>query len=193
MKKEIWKNKELKSAIGIFVISILLGAFSAYVGYLFCRDNEYNAIKGVIFGFLIPFVYGVLYQLLEKIRYQKSNGFLCFLLMLLYLYLCTYIPIWIGIILMAIVIYLVILQIRIAFREAAIEKTPVRVEDQKKDYPQEAVKLWKDEEQNTENEDLEEEFYCERCFEKISQEEYEGNDGMCESCYEDMLFEKERE
>lgn len=94
---------------------------------------------------------------------------------------------------MAIVIYLVILQIRIAFREAAIEKTPVRVEDQKKDYPQEAVKLWKDEEQNTENEDLEEEFYCERCFEKISQEEYEGNDGMCESCYEDMLFEKERE
>ena len=34
---------------------------------------------------------------------------------------------------------------------------------------------------------LEESFYCERCFKKISEEEYEMNDGMCEDCYEDVV------
>jgi hypothetical protein len=35
---------------------------------------------------------------------------------------------------------------------------------------------------------LEEEFYCERCLKKISEEEYEFNDCMCEECYEDVYF-----
>jgi Zn finger protein HypA/HybF involved in hydrogenase expression len=31
-----------------------------------------------------------------------------------------------------------------------------------------------------------EEFYCERCFKKISEDEYEMNDCMCEDCYTDV-------
>jgi hypothetical protein len=33
-----------------------------------------------------------------------------------------------------------------------------------------------------------EEFFCERCFKKISEDEYEMNDGMCEECYTDVYF-----
>jgi NMD protein affecting ribosome stability and mRNA decay len=33
-------------------------------------------------------------------------------------------------------------------------------------------------------EDNEEEYHCEVCGRKISKEEYEDYDGMCEECYE---------
>lgn len=34
----------------------------------------------------------------------------------------------------------------------------------------------------------EEEFYCERCFKKISEDEYETCDGMCEECFDEVNF-----
>lgn len=34
----------------------------------------------------------------------------------------------------------------------------------------------------------EEKFYCERCFKRISEEEYEMNDCMCEDCYTDVNY-----
>lgn len=34
----------------------------------------------------------------------------------------------------------------------------------------------------------EEEFYCERCFKKISEDEYEMCDGMCEECFDEVNF-----
>ncbi len=33
-----------------------------------------------------------------------------------------------------------------------------------------------------------EKFYCERCFKRISKEEYEMNDCMCEDCYTDVNY-----
>lgn len=42
---------------------------------------------------------------------------------------------------------------------------------------------------NTNNFNTEiEKFYCERCFKRISEEEYEMNDCMCESCFTDVNY-----
>lgn len=38
------------------------------------------------------------------------------------------------------------------------------------------------------NNDFEDEYYCEMCFKKITEEEYDNFDGMCEECFEAETF-----
>lgn len=183
MKKELWQNEELISAIGTFIGSILIGAFFAYAGYLFCMDNEFNPLKGVVFGFLLPFIYGAVDQLIEKIKRRQMCWLVTAIIVLVLFSFSAYIPIWIGIIAMALLIYGEIFRIRVAYKEAKTEKTNVK-QNLVRHYPQEEVKVWK----TDSIEEPKEEIYCERCFKKISEEEYEGNDGMCEDCYEDVML-----
>ena len=58
------------------------------------------------------------------------------------------------------------------------------------DLTAELSKIENDEEKDFLDEDEKLDCECERCFKKISFEEYELNDFMCEDCYQDVHTDK---
>ena len=184
LKNNINENVKLEkiyNIIGQLIICILLGILFGYAGYVFCKDNNYNLTKGITFGFLFPFI-------LLKINDKYDFGFIIFVIFLVaWIALCSYIPTFVGIVAIFLIIIKYVLDIINLLKNKQNTITESHEQKNKLEYMDNNSFSSYYDDTNSDMNILEGSFYCERCFKKISEEEYEMNDCMCEDCYEDVV------
>ena len=175
-------NEFLKSLIVFLLISILFG----YVGYIYSKDNNLSISHGIIFGVLFPLGVG----LLEMSNF--SNFFITLIYTIAYLAIASHIPTFVGGIILFIIIGLLVINfiyIEKKDRTKEIEeynnynncnKKRNVTTIQNNNYIAEDYSI----------KENPEEYECEMCFKKISEEEYELYDCMCEECFMDAHTDK---
>ncbi len=173
-------NKIKMKAIFGLIIFVAMISFCAYIGYVYCKDNNGNIMKGIVFGALLPFIILIL-------DHKESFGFIGFIIItFLYVMICSYIPLLVGIIAMPFVILYFIFNVldecKNSVKEFDKNITAKNETPYKNTYTSNNCDI-----ENNNSFMSEEEYYCERCFKRISEEEYEMNDCMCEDCYEDVV------
>ena len=191
--------KDLSELLKALIIFFLVGGLCGYIGYIYSKDNNLSVTHGIIFGILFPL--GV--SLLELIN---CNNFFCFILYtIVYLAVVDFIPTFVGIIILLLVIGIFIIDfiyIEKQDRTKEIEEhlnynkgNSTNTFDNNKYFEEESIGKYnstKVEGSLTDNSEKAyykqeaEEFECEVCFKKISEEEYELYDGMCEDCFMDV-------
>lgn len=208
IKKEI--NEELKSKeltgiiIGLICFFILSGIFG-YIGYSFCADNNYDVKKGLVFGILFPIGLSILKVL------DIGNIFTYIVYTIIYIIVIDYIPTFVGIIALFICILAFIAsfvfvlkkdrtdevngiykrkfskpvqKIKNASSKQYIPKELDYIESKYEyDDKYEYEKEYEDDDKYEYEKEYEDKYECERCFEVISEEEYELHDGLCEECF----------
>ena len=187
IKKKI--SNELKSReltqiiIGLLCFFVLSGIFG-YIGYSFCLDNNYDIQRGIVFGILFPM--GI--AILKETNFE--NKFIYVAYTLIYFFLLDYIPTYIGIVLLFIIILLFVAVFVYVLRKDRSEEVDriYRQEHCNEVKISENYKQLKDQDKDIDFNFLEEVYYCERCFKRISQEEYELYDDMCEECFEETHY-----
>ena len=161
---------EFLSGIIKILIFILILAIYALIWHFICKTNNTNII-----GWTFAISYFLGWQFLDLLGYR--GGIWKFLLSIIG------IPIFLGV--------TIIDAYNNHMKEnKEIEKSTNKIKLKKNEYkytPKSNIVQEKNEEEN-ENNDLfdEPEYYCERCYKKISKEEYELNDWMCEDCYAEL-------
>ncbi len=171
-KNKMDSTNKIKAIFGLIVFIAVI-SLCAYVGYAYCKDNNGNVIKGILFGALFPLIILIL-------DHKESFGFIIFsIITFLYVIICSYIPLFIGIIAMP---FVIIYFIFILLEECKNDIISQNQTQNKNTYTSTKCKT-----ENNNSYIPKEEYYCERCFKKISEEEYEMNDCMCEDCYEDVV------
>lgn len=202
IKKELISN-DLSELLGALIIILLITGVCGYVGYLYSKDNNISISHGIIFGTLFPL--GV--SLLELF---DCNNFFCFILYtIVYIAIVSFLPTFFGGIILFLIIGIIIIDFVYIKRKDRTEEINNIIEknnvDSNKNYnyninenrvydksnisitPSE-LKTVDEEIENNENKNIytEEVYECEMCFKKISEEEYELYDGMCEDCFMDV-------
>ena len=192
-KKTKINNDELFKVIGQIILCIFLSCFFGYCGYTYCIDNNYDIAKGIVFGALFPFVLWTLHDLFDF-------GFVGYvLLIILWIVICDYIPLFIGIIaLLLIILYCtwkiintyqnrIITEVNTIYKNSGNKTINTKTDKfyYSKVYDTEK-KYSKYDNSNIEHD--EDEYYCDRCDKKISEEEYIENCGLCEDCDAEVYF-----
>ena len=166
----------------------MLSAIFGYIGYSFCLDNGYDIQKGIVFGILFPM--GI--AILKESNFGSKITYIAYTI--LYFILLNYIPTYIGIALLCLIILLFIgifisvlkkdrsEEIDKIYRQEYCNSTKKPKFKRSADYKKTIID--KSEDSNF----PEEKYYCERCFKEISQEEYELYDDMCEECFEETHY-----
>ena len=178
-KNKVDSVNKIKAIFGLIIFLSMI-SFCAYAGYTYCKDNNGDVIKGIVFGALLPFIILIL-------DHKANFGFIGFIIItFLYVMICSYIPLFVGVIAMPFVI--------VYFIHNVLDECKDDVKGVGKDITAKNETQYKNTytSNNCEIENntpfiTKEEYYCERCFKKISEEEYEMNDCMCEECYEDVV------
>lgn len=189
------KNKELTEMIvGLFSFMILSCLFG-YIGYVFCTDNNYDIQRGIVFGALFPI--GLAF--LKEMNFGNILAYIVYIIG--YIAIIEYIPIYVGIILLfAIVLLFIINFISICKKDRAKEVNRIynlkhfnSVKETALPYKTEKIvgNSVLNKHENIDDSSFLEEYYCERCFKKIEQEECELYDGLCEECHDDVYFDLE--
>ena len=190
-------NDILKGLISFLILSIIFG----YIGYRFCLDNNYDVQRGIVFSIL----FAIGFSFLKAINRGKIAYFIY---IIIYFVVLEYIPTFIGIALIFIIILLFIAAFVVALKKDRTEeiKTLYRVEYRFKKKKKARIKKHKEYEEKTKSEnntetvtkiqDIDDElpketFCCERCFKEISEEEYELHDGMCEECFDESHYDSD--
>lgn len=68
---------KIKPLLTLIVALILIGFFG-FVGYVYCKDNNYDVIREIVFGILTPFYLGLMGLFIEfigisgLIKYHKT-------------------------------------------------------------------------------------------------------------------------
>lgn len=189
MKEEL-KSKELTEIIvGLLSFMILSGIFG-YVGYKFCLDNHYDIQKGIVFGALFPMGLAILKEL------HLGNIFTYIAYTIIYIIVLDYVPTFVGIILLFLIISLFIIAFISTLKKDRTEEInkiykAQHFEPTKKttytSFIQERPKTIHSNE-TFECDKMENEYECERCFRKISEEEFDLYDGMCEECFDETHY-----
>ena len=201
IKKELI-SKDLTALMKYFITFLLLAGIFGFIGYKYCVDNNESILKGIVYGSLFPF--GLI---LVNERYYGSL-FSYILYIIIYFLLADIFPIFIGttILFYIFVIYIVkFIEIKTKDRTREIREIKTNIEidkeikrlnlDKKENNTLDISsinnkKVKKDNKKYIKkdfyNDDFKEEFECEICFKKISEEEYEAFDGMCEDCFYDV-------
>lgn len=177
-------SKELTELLVGLISFFILSGICGYIGYSFCLDNNYDVPKGIVFGVLFPM--GI--ALLKETNF--GSKFTYVLYTIIYFVLLDYIPTYIGIILLFIIILLFVAVFVSVLKKDKSEEVDriYRQEHCNKIKLSENYKLPKVQDENRDFNFLEEQYYCERCFKRISQEEYELYDDMCEECFEETHY-----
>lgn len=188
-KKIKYENNELFKVIGQTILCIILSFFFGYCGYTYSVDNNYNIANGIVFGALFPFILWTLHDLFDF-------GFIGYvLLIIIWIIICKYIPLFIGIVALILVIVYCIWKIINTYNNRIIIDNSTKYDNITKISPTYTPKFnninfsnMKQEDANTELEEDEEEYYCERCNKRISEDEYIENCGLCEDCDSEVYF-----
>ena len=179
-------NEILKGLICFLILSIVFG----YIGFIFCRDNNYDVQRGIIFGVL----FSIGLSFLKAMNYGKL-AYIVYTI--IYLAILEYIPTFIGILLIFIMILVFIIAFIVALKKDRSEeierlyREEYRFKRSKKARVKNNTECKEKIKNETKNLDIElpkETLYCERCFKEISEEEYELYDGMCEECFDESHY-----
>lgn len=190
------KDKELSRLLKNLLLFTIMSCIFGYIGYRFCVDNDYDVKRGIIFGALFPM--GIAFMK----KYDFDGFFSYIVYIIVYSILLEFVPTWVGIALLFIIISIFIIWfIRILINvKPNNENTKNTTSDSNLIRPQRVNKgynginkIYETEEYSVETYDDEipeeyEEYFCERCDKKISEEEYEDNCGLCEDCYAEVYF-----
>ncbi len=185
IKSELISN-DLSDLLGTLILILLIAGICGYVGYIYSKDNNLSISHGIIFGILFPLGVGLL-ELFDL------NNFFCFILYtIVYIAIVNFIPTFVGgIILFLLILIFMIDYIYIEEKDRTEEINNIIaknniVSNKSYNYNTDVKEVYdKSDEYLTSSEPkiMEEEFECEMCFKKISEEEYETYDGMCEDCF----------
>lgn len=193
-------SKIYEQVIILFGLSIIGGI----IGYLFCKDNQYPIINGIILGIACPWGYIFVDKLsktlnslpaindLYRLVCLITFGIYAILWFIIKLVLSAYAGMIVGPI---IAIYYVV-KIRRTWKDDYSEfaKTRYYIE-----YPDEKTNYSIKNNSNTSKADNsllipkyeDEKYYCEMCFKEITREEYETCECLCEECYMDIHTDEE--
>ena len=201
---EIYKqsrDNELLEIVGELAISIIASCIFGYVGYNFgVEHEEYGIARGIVFGALLPFV---MYRMYVTIRDNYTPGLISHIIIFmisifLYVLACKYIPVFVGII--ALVIMMIVLPfIRIQDVNNVYKKrmgAPITKDEKDEVIPipinhstlkhHNHSKVNNEYEEATNYDYYDDEYYCERCGQAISEEEFDDYAGLCEECESDL-------
>lgn len=178
------KDKELMEIIKGLICFFILSGFFGYIGYIFCIDNNYDIRRGITFGILYP----IGLALLEATQYGKIFYYIIYTI--IFLFSLNYVPTFVGMIMLFLIIILFIVAF-ISTKKKDRTKEINSIHNSQKDKLRENVTHTSSTKYNYENviydneniENNECEYECERCLEKIPEEEFEFYDGMCEECF----------
>ena len=183
-------SEELTDIIVGLISFLILSAIFGYIGYKFCLDNGYDIQKGIVFVILFPMGIAILKET------NLGNKFIYIIYGVLYFILLDYIPTYVGIALLCIIVLLFIgifisvlkkdrsEEIDRIYRQEYCHSTKMTKFKRPTDHKQ--PKTIKD--KSVDFNFPEEKYYCERCFKEITQEEYELYDDMCEECFEETHY-----
>ena len=189
-------NDEVFNTVFKFIIFTLVSSFFGYCGYTYCIENYYNVFKGIVFGALLPMI---LYFIDERF----GLGFIKFIILVIaWICICEYIPLFIGIIALIWAIAYGIWRIIDAYNNRTVTETITVYENkQNKENKINNAKIGttystkvddtykKHSDNNYINIELDDyKYYCERCDKRISEEEYIENCGLCEDCDAEVYF-----
>ncbi len=203
IKKELI-SKELTELIKSLLAFIFLAVLFGYAGYTYSIDNNQDIKHGIVFGSLFPLGIALIKTL------DIGNAFIYIVYTIAYICLIDYVPTFVGfIILFTIIAIFIFCFIRIEKKDRTEEISKINNLNNNVNYtkpntkvtrPKEIIKedyipiideeIENDEEKDFLDEDEKLDCECERCFKKISFEEYELNDFMCEDCYQDVHTDK---
>lgn len=203
IKKELI-SKELTELIKSLLAFIFLTVLFGYAGYTYSIDNNQDIKHGIVFGSLFPLGIALIKTL------DIGNAFIYIVYTIAYICLIDYVPTFVGfIILFTIIAIFIFCFIRIEKKDRTEEISKISNLNNNVNYtkpntkitrPKEIIKedyipiideeIENDEEKDFLDEDEKLDCECERCFKKISFEEYELNDFMCEDCYQDVHTDK---
>lgn len=203
IKKELI-SKELTELIKSLLAFIFLTVLFGYAGYTYSIDNNQDIKHGIVFGSLFPLGIALIKTL------DIGNAFIYIVYTIAYICLIDYVPTFVGfIILFTIIAIFIFCFIRIEKKDRTEEISKINNLNNNVNYtkpntkvtrPKEIIKedyipiideeIENDEEKDFLDEDEKLDCECERCFKKISFEEYELNDFMCEDCYQDVHTDK---
>ena len=203
IKKELI-SKELTELIKSLLAFIFLTVLFGYAGYTYSIDNNQDIKHGIVFGSLFPLGIALIKTL------DIGNAFIYIVYTIAYICLIDYVPTFVGfIILFTIIAIFIFCFIRIEKKDRTEELSKISNLNNNVNYtkpntkitrPKEIIKedyipiideeIENDGEKDFLDEDEKLDCECERCFKKISFEEYELNDFMCEDCYQDVHTDK---
>lgn len=203
IKKELI-SKELTELIKSLLAFIFLTVLFGYAGYTYSIDNNQDIKHGIVFGSLFPLGIALIKTL------DIGNAFIYIVYTIAYICLIDYVPIFVGfIILFTIIAIFIFCFIRIEKKDRTEEiskisnlnnnvnytKPNTKITRQKEIIKEDYIPIIDEEIENDGEKDFLDEdekldCECERCFKKISFEEYELNDFMCEDCYQDVHTDK---
>ncbi len=201
--KEELISKELTELIKLLLSFIFLGVLFGYTGYKYSIDNNQDIKHGIVFGSLFPLGITLIKAL------DIGNIFTYIVYTIAYICFIDYVPTFIGfIILFTIIATFLFCFISIERKDRTEElsrkdnlnnvnytKTNTIITKSKVMSKEDYIPIIDEEIDNNAkkdfwDEDEKLECECERCFKKISFEEYELNDFMCEDCYQDVHTDK---
>lgn len=198
IKKEL--TELIKSLLAFIFLTVLFG----YAGYTYSIDNNQDIKHGIVFGSLFPL--GIV--LIKKLNVE--NAFVYVIYTIAYICLIDYVPTFVGFMILFIIIaiftfYFIYIEKKDRTEEtsrisnlnnnANYTKSTTMITKPKEIIKEDYIPIIDDEIENDEEKDFLDEdekldCECERCFKKISFEEYELNDFMCEDCYQDVHTDK---
>lgn len=203
IKKELIVD-DLSKILSLLIVFLLVAGLCGYAGYVYSKDNNLSIAHGIIFGIIFPLGVGLL-------EACNLKGFLSFILYtIIYLSIMSSIPTFVGVIILFLLIGIYIFCIIYIVkkdRTSEIEKkyilnkythtkdiTSTQNNTYKSSYDIEKEILIDNinDTDDAENDYLteEDEYECEMCFKKITREEYELYDCMCEECFMDAHTDK---
>ena len=188
IKKKIKNNlisADLTPIIVRLLCFLILSGIFGYIGYSFCLDNGYDIQRGIIFAILFPM--GI--ALLKGFNFESKLIYIIYTI--LFFLLLDYIPTYIGIMLLYVIVVLFILEFILVLKEDRTEEIDRIYRQERKSTVKRINKY--SQQNKKENEyikinSMKEKYYCERCFKEISEEEYELYDDMCEECFEETHY-----
>ena len=192
--KEKIRDEELiklyEKVLGILLICIIC----AIIGCLFCKENEYNQIIGIIMGIACPWGY-IIIDKVSKLLYDKLEDLyklVCLVTIgiyaILWFIIKIYISMYVGLIACPIMAIYYVIQIRITWKKDYREEAKLRYY---LEYVDKNIKIHENRTPTSKsaiNDNMveHEKYYCEICFKKISQEKYKIYGGMFEECFMDI-------
>ena len=194
--KEKIRDEKLLEIYGKIGKLICLGIIGAVIGYLYFRDNQYNPILGILLGIACPWGYiaidylsKALYTVLEDL-YKLVTLITFGIYAIAWFVLKIVMSAYVGLAVAPILATYYVIKIKKAWKEDYTEEARSRYFFEYPDESKRIIKELENYQPQTTNQvstsGVEDAYYCEMCFKKISQQEYELHECLCEDCYMDM-------
>lgn len=211
-------SEELIEVVIDIMKQVIASCIFSYIGYSFCLDNNYNLAKGIAYGALLPFIFRFIYvSIIDRMNLGILGTLITyFISLMIFIELVDNVPAICGVVVIFCIIgYYIYKIIKVKPYNTKTSKNQVegiknknkplkelenyRFENElyygtetnlsdKSAYDDNLYSTFDDEDFNSDFE--KEEFFCERCYKEISEDEFDEYGGMCEDCFVEAFDEK---